>query len=1139
MPSVFLSYSRTDLPLVEELLAHLQQAPAISIWRDQEKIYGGQKWPKILGEAIADQDIFILAWSKHSAASHFVEFEWTTAIALKKTIIPCLLDKTPLPPALSATQAIDYQKAEDTAFLMLQALQAKPPTQDLSRTMSVITQLANIEDREEAAVLKNIQSIFAAQQWIVEGNVYQAGGDIYIHQPLSPTGREKPLIEKWLAWVSLVAGIVSIITAFHPGLLGPPKLTVVPFSADVSGSDPFTAVLHEDGSSDKSADDWAVEKDQLQRNLAYHLDLGQKVSVLVVMTAGGNHPNASNSRVSDRYAVDAALNVSCFLRRSVESPHYLSWPFQGKTVASPYEWYSRSKTSHCGGSSEEDEHVLIIWVSAGDYQGHALEGIAGLLSQFLPIHYVTEVKIIGPRNSSEFQSMLEEIQYRSQTAMFSWHKGNGNIALYSPWATAMPGLLSYGLKTKNQSEGCNSYATCKDVSPQLLSHTHLDLQYSIASDAVLFESLLEELDRRQVTVGVDSIALIGEWDSFYARALPLTFSAAACRYITDATVKKVHTPSDVLMNKLRGKCATTEEAVDQFKRGSISPLTLHVRQYNYLSALEKAHLIEQQGKQTYSAEQTLPLSYGQRLVSLIKSEEQRDGDKELSGKIKAIGILGTDPQDTLSILQAVRGQFPTALFFTTNLDSQYLSEREQKWARNLIVISQFGLQLESSLQQAIPPFRNSLQTSTFFAVLRAIDQVGYRLQEPGQNRESSRFILQGPHDVATEYSAVIRPRLFEIGRYGAVDLSVDRPDNGTKNVHPTRTDVDARGIAKLPERIGRLWIVVTVLAFLALWGYGRVWNWLTARDELIRNARVFKRLCRTALLLLPVAGLYLLGLNLMHFNYAEDEPFSLSDGVSIWPTELLRLFAATLCFFFMIKADMDHGNNMRDLTMRFFSAENITKGTRKHRPNDLNGFWSNLDWMSHGSHHSETINADDLWLRYCTAHHWRHRAGRITLLYIVYMASIVQIFLFWTDDSRFLVPCRGDFSCGADHVASLLSVPLSTVLTLSVLDSVWLCIRWINELSRAAGLNARSAVRLLAERTRTVKRVIPYPLVVTMILLGARSHYFDNWDSYSGFYVMVSINSLLFIGCAFALYIAETRARREMIGGHGNEAYTV
>lgn len=102
MPSVFLSYPRADLPLIEQLEAQLKSYPDIAIWQDQEKIYGGQKWPKVLGEAIADQEVFLLAWSENSAISHFVELEWNTAIALKKTIIPCLLDDTPLAPSLRA-----------------------------------------------------------------------------------------------------------------------------------------------------------------------------------------------------------------------------------------------------------------------------------------------------------------------------------------------------------------------------------------------------------------------------------------------------------------------------------------------------------------------------------------------------------------------------------------------------------------------------------------------------------------------------------------------------------------------------------------------------------------------------------------------------------------------------------------------------------------------------------------------------------------------------------------------------------------------------------------------------------------------------------------------------------------------------
>lgn len=210
MPTVFLSYARADLPLIEQLEAQLKNHPAISVWRDQEKIYGGQKWPIVLGEAIADQDIFLLAWSKHSAASHFVEFEWCTAIALKKTIIPCLLDETALAPSL---RTFHGYRLNDTTGL-IQSLRGAPLA-DGQRREPVLRKLNDITATEETAVLAQAKAVFVQQQWTVQGNVYQAGGDIHIHHEPSAErtpAKAKPLVEKWQAWVGLAVAILTAVT---------------------------------------------------------------------------------------------------------------------------------------------------------------------------------------------------------------------------------------------------------------------------------------------------------------------------------------------------------------------------------------------------------------------------------------------------------------------------------------------------------------------------------------------------------------------------------------------------------------------------------------------------------------------------------------------------------------------------------------------------------------------------------------------------------------------------------------------------------------------------------------------------------------------------------------------------------------
>ena len=97
--SVFISYNRDDLSLIEPLEQALK-AKGITVWRDQERVYGGDNWPKGIGEAIRDTDAVVLCWSEKASQSHFVEMEWSIALALKKVVIPYLVDNTHLHPSL-------------------------------------------------------------------------------------------------------------------------------------------------------------------------------------------------------------------------------------------------------------------------------------------------------------------------------------------------------------------------------------------------------------------------------------------------------------------------------------------------------------------------------------------------------------------------------------------------------------------------------------------------------------------------------------------------------------------------------------------------------------------------------------------------------------------------------------------------------------------------------------------------------------------------------------------------------------------------------------------------------------------------------------------------------------------------------
>ena len=209
MSSIFMSYSVNDERTAEQLETVLHDS-GVTVWRDQHDLHGGQLWPKELGEAIARQDVFLLLWSKESATSHFVEFEWTTALALKLPVIPCKLDATPLPAALRAVHAVSLTEWDNGIQQVLSALQAPPPLKTPDNIQKVIAALAEITQQDPKDVVSLARAIFAQDSWSVQGNVYQAAGNIVI-QGTQREIPDKPKIDTWIKVVGVVATLLTIV----------------------------------------------------------------------------------------------------------------------------------------------------------------------------------------------------------------------------------------------------------------------------------------------------------------------------------------------------------------------------------------------------------------------------------------------------------------------------------------------------------------------------------------------------------------------------------------------------------------------------------------------------------------------------------------------------------------------------------------------------------------------------------------------------------------------------------------------------------------------------------------------------------------------------------------------------------------
>lgn len=208
--SIFLSYSRDDHSTALQMQTLFRQQ-GVLVWIDQESIYAGDKWPKAIGEGIAKQTIFMLLWSENAVKSHFVEFEWNTALALKKKIFPVLLDSSPLPPSLQALQAIEYDLLS-ASIDNIKEMVGQIAMHQVNPRKEVLIKLNKIQEKSPKAVLAEAKMIYKQEGWTVHGNVYQIHGEnITIHKPSGSSDSSKKWYERWNTYIALIAGILGIL----------------------------------------------------------------------------------------------------------------------------------------------------------------------------------------------------------------------------------------------------------------------------------------------------------------------------------------------------------------------------------------------------------------------------------------------------------------------------------------------------------------------------------------------------------------------------------------------------------------------------------------------------------------------------------------------------------------------------------------------------------------------------------------------------------------------------------------------------------------------------------------------------------------------------------------------------------------
>jgi len=885
--------------------------------------------------------------------------------------------------------------------------------------------------------------------------------------------------------------------------------------------------------------------DQIEEALHDERPPGSSIQLLGVMIPGGPYPEDVERRRRRRTALLSGLALAGFVpRRSERIGYFLHHPGpDAATWTVPFEWLElESSTLEL---RELPSKVLILWLDEGHLRSSPLAGIAGFFRELLEgsgsgadVH----LGLLGPASSDTLRAMIRDNPPGGDDASIL-----GRLRVHSPWATASAELLFEPGELDKPEEAEDREAIDLAIQKELGVE---EFRSTVFRDDRLAGLLLDELKLRGVELdrlgdqASDArVVLVSEWDTLYGRALPKAFTQAL----------------------LKRSCKEDEDCPHTTPRAHEDRLR-HVWRYTYLRGLDGlgprwdgGESAKSPGATTESERSSSGLRTTEKRLERAVGPAQLDALRRLATDlqnraaaegvtIRAIGVLGSDLYDKQLILQALRRPFRHAVFFTTDLDARLLHPASYRWSHNLVVASSYGLDPVALLPEDCPVrsagafrtarFRDAYQVSTFRATLRAL----------------SPKLLAASETTAEEAEpgdkvALAQPQLFEVGRRGAVPLSPQRPE-------------------------GSLALLLGVLGL----GAGGVVLLTVAPLEVRRRGSLVRPFFQDRpekvhrVLVLALGGLVFVGL--WWLSVHSWEPLYFSQGVSIWPTQLVRALALVVCWLLLLRALRELKDNTRRLQEelglpgetpdpislktrwhRWWSRwEGLRQarlgGQRVHEPRRLGllvAFFTRIyRWVWPGrwkGGFGKKVSASRCWRRYRHLSQWRYRLERIVPMALGYLLFGI---LLARQLGRPFVPARGAEAFFADRFVLIVSVLSMIVLTFFVLDETLLCralirqlrggpSRWpvkaLHELRRRyrlpdEALPTFADTHFIAELTAVSGRLVIYPFVVFTLMMIARHPIFDRWDWPLGLLLVLSVMVALVAGCALVLRREAEEARK-------------
>ncbi len=906
-------------------------------------------------------------------------------------------------------------------------------------------------------------------------------------------------------------------------------------------------------------------EDSLLNQIQKKRETQTEIIILGVMVFGGPFADETEMRIRMRYAALSGLRRLNFEPEDPEHIDYISIVDKGKPTTNslsnilPFEWLTHP---------DNRSAVLLLWISDEVFQKAPLSRLARLI-QCLGLSGklgtpCARFKVIGPAGSTTLQEMLREakkdpLSLHPEDRLCLTHKHSTatdppslpllGLEIYSAMATVDDSLLLKSIEPRVQGLPEKDANSALNAIKERFGKHGVTFERTIPSDTQLAENLVKELGLRGVDLSSKEgqhLLLVAEWDTFYGRSLPETFKSALQERL-EVQLKEGHMPG-----------AKVTEEVNRLLKD-------RVHRMSYLRGIDGSLPGEKEEKKDDQADQKT------KAADEIKKLEQPTGksqydylrrlaeetyllDRDLKCKeagIRAIGILGSDFYDKYLALQAFRQRFPQAIFFTTDLDARLLHPANIQSTRNLVVASGFDLSLRKDISENIdiqgdvPPFRDNYQTALFFAILRAFT----RDRDYGLRPQEKKALGQP-----------VPPLIFEIGWTKAHNLTDLKA--GDWGVQPGRRETTLN--CKTPLIILGLVILLVLLCLTSDTVLGVMKTAYSVMPLVLRKPLIIAVL------------VFLLGTAICASFYwfiltnPGEEPFSLFEGISIWPTELLRVLAFVLSLCFLRKSGNALRKNREEIEGEFccrsepeIDGSESPPGTDCHEEvstwnafltilktigrsggigGKLKAFWNcvRYDWQVEGHN-----GMRELWTEYVRRDSLPYRLARLIPIVLSYLLLCSLIIL--TLGSP-VTPLRGDRSYWLNFATLMLSVPALVVLIFYVLDVTRVCRQFIVKASKdkpewpapcsekfAAALELKEAlgewmlVHLVAKRTDAVGKLIFYPFIIWFIMFLSRITYFDNWQTSMGLAAVISLGAVYAWSSAFVLRKSAENLRQASI----------